>query len=123
MKTAVKKKPRDCKTYRVRIGRLADGREAFAKAGYCISALGDYRFVEVWVRDPDAYSGMKIYRERNYAAPGSPVYREMFALIVKGKDKRLPGMMPIRLAQRLGWSSPRSRLASLPGNIGWSRQL
>ena len=66
-------------------------REAFAKAGYCISALGDYRFVEVWVRDADAYSGMKIYRERNYAAPGSPGYRENVRV-----DRQGEGQTPAR---------------------------
>ena len=94
---------RRCKTYRLRVGRLADGRAAFAKAGYCISALVDYRFVEVWVRDRQAYGGAKVYRERNYAPPGSPGYQEMFAL-VKGKDRRVSGMMPIRICQRLGWT-------------------
>ena len=93
---------RQTKTYRLRVGRLADGREAFAKAGYCISALGDYRFVDVWVRDPEAWGGMRLFQERNYAPPGSPGYREMFAL-VKGQDKRIPGGMPIVIAQRLGW--------------------
>lgn len=97
------KSPRRCKTYRLRVGRLADGREAFAKAGYCISALGDYRFVEVWVRNRQSYGGAKLCRERNYAPPGSPGYREMFAL-VQGVDKRVPGTMPIRICQRLGWT-------------------
>ena len=96
--------PRKCDTYRLRIGRLPDGQEAFAKAGYCISALGDYRFVEVWVRSRQAYGGMKLYRDRNYAPPGSLGYREMFAMIVSGTDKRVPGMMPIRIAQQLGWA-------------------
>ena len=95
---------RRSKTYRLRVGRLADGREAYARAGYCISALGDYRFAEVWVRDRQGYGGAKLYRERNYAPPGSPGYREMFALIVKGKDKRVPGIMPIRIAHNLGWN-------------------
>ena len=95
---------RRCKTYRLRIGRLADGREALAKAGYCISALGDYRYVDVWVRDCRAYGGMKLYRERSFAPPSTRGYREMFALIVKGTDKRVPGMMPIRIAQQLGWA-------------------
>jgi hypothetical protein len=91
------------KTYRIRIGRLADGREAFARAGYCISALGDYRFVDVWVRDPDAYGNMRLYCERNFAPPGSKDYNEMFAL-VEGIDKRIPCMMPIRIGQQLGWT-------------------
>ena len=95
---------RRSKTYRLRVGRLADGREAYARAGYCTSALGDYRFVEVWVRNRQSYGGAKLYRERNYAPPGSPGYREMFALIVKGKDKRVPGIMPIRIAHNLGWN-------------------
>lgn len=94
---------RQSKTYRLRIGQLADGREAFAKSGYCISALGDYRFVDVWVRDPDAWGGARLHRERNYAPPGSRGYREMFAL-VDGIDKRIPGGMPITIAQRLGWT-------------------
>ena len=51
------KPPRCCKTYRLCIGRLADGREAFARAGYCISALGDYRFVDVWVRTAKPTAG------------------------------------------------------------------
>ena len=102
--TQPRKSPRKCETYRLRVGRLADGREAYARAGYCISALGDYRFAEVWVRDRQGYGGAKLYRERNYAPPGSPGYREMFALIVKGKDKRVPGMMPIRIAHNLGWN-------------------
>jgi len=100
----MRRMPRECKTYRLRIGRLVDGREAFAKAGYCISALGGYRFVEVWVRDRQAYGGMKLYRERNYAPPATLGYREMFAMIVKGADKRVPGMMPIGIAQQLGWA-------------------
>ncbi len=95
---------RPSKTYRLRVGRLADGREAYARAGYCTSALGDYRFVEVWVRNRQSYGGAKLYRERNYAPPGSPGYREMFALIVKGTDKRTAGMMPIRIAHNLGWN-------------------
>ena len=94
---------RRSKTYRLRVGRLADGREAYARAGYCTSALGDYRFVEVWVRNRQSYGGAKLYREWNYAPPGSPGYREMFAL-VKGTDKRIPGMMPIRIAHNLGWN-------------------
>ena len=94
---------RQSETYRLRVGRLADGREAFAKAGYCISALGDYRFVDVWVRDPEAWGGMRLHRKSEFAPPGSRGYREMFAL-VKGTDKRIPGMMPLRLAQRLGWA-------------------
>jgi hypothetical protein len=94
---------RPTKTYRLRVGRLADGREAFAKAGYCISALGDYRFVDVWVRDRNAWGGIRLHRERNYAPPGSRGYREMFAL-VKGTDKRIPGGMPITISQRLGWA-------------------
>ncbi len=98
------KPQRRTKTYRLRIGQLADGREAYARAGYCISALGDYRFVEVWVRDRQAYGGAKLYRERNYARPGSPGYRELFALIAKGTDKRVPGMMPIQIAHILGWN-------------------
>ncbi len=98
------KSPRHCKTYRLRVGRLADGREAYARAGYCISALGDYRFVDVWVRDRRSYGGAKLYRERDYAPPGSPGYREMFALIVKGTDRRVPGMMPIHIAHDLGWN-------------------
>ena len=65
------KPPRCCKTYRLCIGRLADGREAFARAGYCISALGDYRFVDVWVRNRQAYGGARLHMERNYAPPGS----------------------------------------------------
>jgi hypothetical protein len=97
------KPPRRSKTYRLRVGRLADGREAFAKAGYCISALGDYRFVEVWVRNRRSYGGAQLYRERNHAPHGSPGYREMSAL-VKGTDRRIPGMMPIRICQRLGWT-------------------
>ena len=102
--TQPRKSPCKCETYRLRVGRLADGREAYARAGYCISALGDYRFAEVWVRDRQGYGGAKLYRERNYAPPGSPGYREMFALIVKGKDKRVPGIMPIRIAHNLGWN-------------------
>jgi len=94
---------RPSKTYRLRGGRLADGREAYARAGYCTSALGDYRFVEVWLRNRQSYGGAKLYRERNYAPPGSPGYREMFAL-VKGTDKRIPGMMPIQIAHNLGWN-------------------
>jgi len=99
----MRKPPRGCKTYRLRIGRLADGREAFAKAGYCISALGDYRFVEVWVRNRQHYGGMALLVDRPHAAPGSRSYREAFAMIVKGRDKRVPGTMPIRIAQQLGW--------------------
>jgi len=101
-------KARECKTYRLRVGRLADGRQAFAKAGYCISALGDYRYVDVWVRDKDAYGGIRLYRERPHAPPGSPGYREMFALVKRGRDKRIPGTMPIRIAQSLGWCRLRS---------------
>jgi len=99
------KPPRRCKSYRLRVGQLADGRKAFAKAGYCTSALGDYRFVEVWVRDRQAYGGATLYRERNYAPPGSPGYREMFNLVKKPvMDRRIPWMMPILICQRLGWT-------------------
>jgi len=98
------RQPRRTKTYRLRVGRLADGREAYARAGYCVSALGDYRFVEVWVRDRHAYGGAKLYRERNYAPPGSRGYHEMFALIAKGPDRRVQGMMPIQIAHNLGWN-------------------
>jgi len=101
--TTIRKPPRCCKTYRLRIGRLADGREAFAKAGYCISALGDYRYVEVWVRNHKSYGGAKLYSERNYASPGSSAYREMFAL-VQGVDKYVPGTLPIRICEQLDWT-------------------
>ena len=98
------KPPRCCKTYRLRIGRLADGREAFARAGYCVSALDDYRFAEVWVRNRQAYGGACLHMERNYAPPGSRSYREAFAVIVKGVDRRVPGTMTIRICQQLGWT-------------------
>jgi hypothetical protein len=98
------RKARECKTYRLRIGRLTDGREAFAKAGYCISALGDYRFVEVWVRNRQRYGGMALLADRPHAGPRTRSYREAFAMIVKGREKRIPGTMPIRIAQQLGWT-------------------
>ena len=99
------RKPRRCKSYRLRVGQLADGRKAFAKAGYCTSALGDYRFVEVWVRDRQSYGGAALYRERTHAPAGSRAYREMFALVKRPTiDRRIPWMMPIHICQRLGWT-------------------
>lgn len=99
------KPPRRCKSYRLRVGKLADGRQAFVKAGYCTSALGDYRYVEVWVRDRQAYGGAALYRERTHAPAGSRAYREMFALVKRPTiDRRIPWMMPILISQRLGWT-------------------
>ena len=103
MKNATKTQ-QESKTYRLCVGRLADGREAFAKAGYCISALGNYRYVDVWVRDRSIFGGMKLYRERNFAPPGSLGYCEMFGLIVKGRNRRVRGMLPLVVAQKLGWT-------------------
>ena len=104
--TTATKTQQESKTYRLRIGRLADGREAFAVAGYCTSALGGYRYVDVWVRDAKALNGLKLHCFRSYAAPGSPGYREMFALVVDGADKRRPWRMPLTIARQLGWSKP-----------------
>jgi hypothetical protein len=105
------KQPHCSKTRRLRVGRLADGREAFAIAGYCISALGDYRFVAIWVRNRQAYGGFSFYRDYTYAAPGSRKYKEAFALIVKGKDYRVSYALPLRISCRLGWWKPEKSAA------------
>ena len=106
MKSSLRKKPRPCKTYRLRVGRLADGREAFALAGYCVSALGSYRYADVWVRSSAAWGGAHLHMKRDYAGPGSPAYRETFAAIVQGTDKRSAGDNP-------GSHQPATRLDQL----------
>jgi hypothetical protein len=88
--------------YRLRVGKLADGRRAFAVATRCISALGDYPVVTVWVNDPKDLHRLALLRDRPYVRKGTAEYRRLFAMILDGEERELTGC-PLQIAQELGW--------------------
>jgi hypothetical protein len=88
--------------YRLRVGRLADGRRAFAVATRCISALGDYPVVSVWVNDPEDSHGLALLRDRPYVRKDSAEYQRLFAMILNGEERELTGC-PLQIADELGW--------------------
>jgi len=91
-------------TRRLRIGRLADGRQAFAVQAYTPSLSGRRNHsVTVWVRNRRAYGGCKVLRDVSFTTPRSKAYQEAFALIVEGTEKRIRRNFPIRIAAKLGW--------------------
>ena len=91
-------------TRRLRYGRLANGREAFAIQSYVPSENGRRNHcVTVWVRNRRAYGGCKVLRDVSFTTPRSKAYQEAFALIVKGTEKRVRRNFPIRIAASLGW--------------------
>jgi hypothetical protein len=91
------------KTYRLRVGTLDDGRKAFAIAGYCTFALGDYRTVDVWVYAPEALNHIRSVLECSHAPPGSEKCRQAFDLIVEGRELRIEYTLPADIARLLGW--------------------
>ena len=91
------------KTRRLRVGRLADGREAFAVQSCLPAARGYTSCVSLWVRNRRAYGGCKLLRDVSFTTPRSKAYRETFALIVKGTERRICRNFPIRIAAYLGW--------------------
>jgi hypothetical protein len=91
------------KTRRLRIGRLADGREAFAVQAFTPTDSGRCYSVTVWVRNRQAYGGCKVLRDVAFTTPRTRSYREAFALIVTGREKRIHRNMPICIAHKLGW--------------------
>ena len=56
---------------RLLVGHLADGRRAFAIATNCISALGDYPVVSVWVNDHEDSHGLALLRDRHTHQDGA----------------------------------------------------
>jgi hypothetical protein len=91
-------------TRRLRIGRLADGREAFAVQAYTPTPTGNRcHSVTVWVRNRRVYGGCKVLRDVSFTNPHSKAYQEAFALIVEGREKRIRRNFPIRIAASLGW--------------------
>ena len=91
-------------TRRLRYGRLANGREAFAIQSYVPSENGRRNHcVTVWVRNRRAYGGCKVLRDVSFTTPRSKAYQEAFALIVKGTEKRVRRNFPIRIAASRGW--------------------
>ena len=91
-------------TRRLRYGRLANGREAFAIQSYVPSENGRRNHsVTVWVRNRRAYGGCKVLHDVSYTSPRSKDYQEAFALIVEGTEKRIRRNFPYRIAQKLGW--------------------
>jgi len=87
---------------RLLVGKLSDGRRAFATAADCISALGDFPIVNVWVNDPEDSHGLALLRERHYVKRGTREYRQLFALILDGEERELNGCA-LEIAQELGW--------------------
>ena len=51
-------------------------RRAFAIATRCISALGDYPVVTVWVNDPEDSHGLALLRDRPYVKRDTREYRQ-----------------------------------------------
>ena len=88
--------------HRLRVGKLEDGRRAFAIATTCISAMGDYPLVEVWVNEPGGLHNLSLVRCRNYVDRGTREYRRLFGMILEGEDRPLTGC-PAKIAQELGW--------------------
>jgi hypothetical protein len=88
--------------YRLRVGKLADGRRAFAIATVCISAMGDYPSVSVWVNEPGSLHNLSLVRDRSYVRRGTSEYRRLFAMILNGEEHKLTGC-PALIAQELGW--------------------
>jgi len=100
MKTTRTLRPRNVP--RLLVGHLADGRRAFAVATNCVSAMGDYPCVTVWVNDPEDSHGLALLRDR-HVHQDSAEGRELFAMILEGQEKELTGC-PVDAAIAEGWT-------------------
>ncbi len=94
---------RRIKTFRVRIGKLANNRPAFAVESEEQTPYGVRHLATVWVRSRLSAIGCRAFREVSYESPQDARYRKAFGLILFALEKRVRCNAPARIARRLMW--------------------
>jgi len=87
---------------KVKIGRLADGREAFALLTDVVAATGNYWQVKIWVRNPKKWFGIEEIHRATILGSDDPELAKIFNT-VNGVIIRPEQTIPAWISHQLGW--------------------